>query len=227
MPYALDPPPQASLPVIGGEATFPVRRVYCCGLNYARHAREMGIDATQPPIFFLKPADNVINEGGRVPYPPATEDLQYEIELVVAIARGGRDISPANAPDHVFGYAAGIDLTRRDRQRDAQASRMPWEASKTFDAAAPVSAIRPVADTGHPAAGRIWLAVDGETRQESDIADMIWPVPQVIAHLSTLFTLAPGDLLFTGTPEGVGPVSRGQRITGGVDGVGELAVEIV
>ena len=225
--YAFAPPPQADLPVVGCDERFPVRRIYCCGLNYARHAKEMGIDARQPPIFFLKPADNVINDAGRIPYPPATQDLQYEIELVIAIGKGGRDITPAEAPGHVFGYAAGIDLTRRDQQRDAQARRMPWEASKTFDGAAPVSPIRPIAESGHPTAARIWLAVDGDVRQDSDIVDMIWGVPQIIEHLSSTFTLSPGDLIFTGTPEGVGPVSRGARLSGGVDGVGELSIEVI
>lgn len=225
--FVVDAPTRPCLPVAGSDALFPVRRVYCVGRNYAAHAREMGADEKEPPFFFMKPADAVVVSDGRVPYPPQTADMHHEIELVCAIGKGGRDIPPTAALDHVWGYGVGIDLTRRDLQAVAKEMRRPWDTGKVFDGSAPVSALRPASETGHLSDGRIWLAVDGNDRQDGDLADMIWPVPDIIAHLSGLFTLAPGDLIFTGTPEGVGPVEAGNRMTGGVDGVGEIEIEVI
>jgi fumarylpyruvate hydrolase len=226
--FVFDPPPQIAVPVSGGNASFPVRRIFCVGRNYAAHAREMGGDPTrEPPFFFTKPADALVIHGADTPYPPATEKLHHEMELVVAIGAGARDISPATALDHVFGYAAGIDLTRRDLQDDAKAARRPWDMSKGFDASAPIGDITPASIGGHPATGRISLSVNGVTRQDGDLADQIWPVPDIIAALSRLVTLAPGDLIFTGTPEGVGPLSRGDTVQGDIAGVGSVRTRII
>lgn len=220
--------PTPRVPVAGASESFPVHRVYCIGRNYADHVREMGGEPDRvPPVYFLKPADSVVPGGGEVHYPPRTSDLHYEIELVVAISKGGRDIDPTEALDHVFGYAVGIDLTRRDHQAAAKDSGAPWDTAKSFEEAAPLSAIRPAAEIGHPEKARIWLAVNGDIRQEASLGDMIWRVPEAIADLSTLYTLRPGDLLFTGTPAGVGPVVAGDEITGGVDGVGEIAIRLI
>lgn len=215
------------VPIEGSTDGFPVRRIYCVGQNYAAHARELGGDPErEPPFFFMKPADTVVPGGGAVPYPPRTADLHHEIELVVALGREGRDIAPAAALGHVYGYAAGIDLTRRDLQKAAKLARRPWSTAKGFDRAAPITAIRPAAAIGHPEAGRIWLRVNGELRQDGDIADMTWKIPEIIAELSTLFALRPGDLVFTGTPAGVGPLVPGDRAEGGIDGVAEIAIDI-
>ena len=220
--------PTPKLAVKGTADTFPVHRIYCIGRNYADHVREMGGEPERtPPVYFLKPPDSVVPGGGDVHYPPRTDDLHYEMELVVAIGSGGRDISPDAALDHVFGYAAGIDLTRRDHQAAAKDTGGPWDTAKSFEEAAPVSAIAPVAQSGHPESGRIWLAVNDATRQDADLADMIWSVRDAIADLSTLYTLAPGDLLFTGTPAGVGPIVVGDRVTGGIDGVGDIAITLI
>jgi fumarylpyruvate hydrolase len=220
--------PTPRIPVSGTEDTFPVHRIYCIGRNYADHVREMGGEPERtPPVYFLKPADSIVPGGGDVRYPPRTNDLHYEIELVVAIGQGGHDISPDEALDHVFGYAVGIDLTRRDHQAAAKDTGAPWDTAKSFEAAAPVSAIVPAASCGHPGRGRIWLAVDDAVRQDADLGDMIWNVRDAIADLSTLYTLAPGDLLFTGTPAGVGPIVVGDHVTGGVDGVGEIAITLI
>lgn len=224
--FVIAPPERPSLPVAGSSGRFPVRRVYCVGWNYSEHVREMKGDEREPPIFFMKAPDNVIVPGARVPYPPATENLHHEIELVAAIGIGGRDIPVDDAPGHVWGYAAGLDMTRRDLQWACKDKGAPWDIGKTFDRAAPVSEIHPASETGHPSRGRIWLNVDGEPRQSSDIANMVWPVAGIIAHLSAVFTLEPGDLIFTGTPEGVGPVTPGQRLEGGIEGIAEIAVEI-
>ena len=222
--FILPAGPRPSVAVTGTGARFPVHRIYCVGRNYAAHVKEMGGDPrSEPPIFFCKPADAVVAAGTEVPYPGRTANLHHEIELVVAIGKGGRDIPVADAPGHVFGYAVGNDLTRRDLQAEARKRGAPWDTAKGFDASAPISALRPVADVGHVRAGRIWLAVNGELRQEADIAGMIWTVPEVIAELSTYFMLSPGDLIFTGTPAGVGPLQPGDHVTGGVEGVGELA----
>ena len=222
--------PAAAIPTVavaGQEARFPVRRIFCVGRNYAEHAREMGYDPDrEPPFFFTKPADAIVPDGSEIPYPLATRDLHHEIELVVAIGAEGQEVPEAQALDLVYGYAVGIDLTRRDLQQQAKDKRRPWDASKGFDRAAPCAAIVPAAELGHPTGGAIWLKVNGETRQSGDIADMIWSVPEVIAFLSGLFRLMPGDLIFTGTPEGVGALQPGDRITGGVDGLGEIAITI-
>lgn len=220
--------PIPALPVAGTDATFPVRRIWCVGRNYAAHAREMGGDPDrQPPFFFSKPADAVVPGGGKVPYPPATANLHHEVELVAAIGRGGRDIAPSRALDHVFGYAVGIDFTRRDLQADAKANGRPWDMGKGFDASAPCGTVHPASRIGHPANGAIRLSVNGDKRQEGDLADMIWPVAETLAYLSSLVTVKAGDLLFTGTPSGVGPAVAGDRLTGHIEGVDDLAVEIV
>jgi fumarylpyruvate hydrolase len=226
--YVIPPPPVVSLPVEGGDDRFPVRRVYCVGRNYAAHAREMGHDPDrEPPFFFLKPADALVTDGADAPYPPASEDVHHEIELVVALGAGGRDIPAERALDLVFGYAVGLDLTRRDRQGEAKALGRPWEVGKAFDASAPCGTVAPAGRIGHPDTGAITLDVDGARRQAGDLAQMIWRVPEVIAHLSGLFALHPGDLVFTGTPAGVGPIHAGTQLTGRVEGVGEVMVRIV
>ncbi|GAA0577166.1 fumarylacetoacetate hydrolase family protein [Caenispirillum bisanense] len=227
MAFVVPAPAVPAVPVEGTDDLFPVRRIFCVGRNYAAHAREMGADPNaEPPFFFTKPADAVVPPGGAVPYPPATADLHHEVELVVALAKGGADIAAEAALDCVYGYAVGIDLTRRDLQAAAKKGGKPWDMAKGFDASAPVSAIRPVARCGHPSDGAITLAVDGVTRQSGDLSDMIWSVPAMIAYLSTLVILRPGDLIFTGTPEGVGAVARGQTMTASVEGVGELTVTL-
>ncbi|MBV8593951.1 MAG: fumarylacetoacetate hydrolase family protein [Caulobacteraceae bacterium] len=221
--FVFPPPVQASVPTLGG-AAFPVRRILCVGRNYAAHAREMGGDARDPPFFFAKPADAVAPPGTAVPYPPMTHDVHHEVELVAALEAGGSDIPPAEALALVYGYAVGVDLTRRDLQGRAKDNRQPWEAGKAFDASAPIGVIRPW--TSAPPQGRIRLAVNGETRQDGRVADMIWSVPEIVAEASRLWRLAPGDLIFTGTPEGVGPLARGDAVAASVDEVGELAFTI-
>jgi fumarylpyruvate hydrolase len=225
--FSLTPAATPSVPVAGSQERFPVHRIYCVGLNYADHVREMGGAAQrEPPIFFMKPADAVVANGATIPYPPRTADFHHEIELVVAIGRGGRDIPEQRSLEHVFGYGAGNDLTRRDLQHAAKQRGQPWDAAKGFDRSAPVAALRP-AGLGHVSRGRIWLSVNGQLRQESDLTQMIWGVPQIIAELSALFELAPGDLVFTGTPSGVGPLKPGDRLEGGVEGLEVLRNEIV
>ena len=222
------PPIAATVEVAGSTARFPVHRIYCVGRNYAAHAREMGSDPErEPPFFFMKPADAVVPNGAAVPYPPRTANLHHEIELVVAIGEGGQDIPVANALAHVFGYAVGNDLTRRDLQAAAREEGRPWDVAKGFDHSAPLSAIRRVADVGHPERGSIWLEVNGEARQRADLSEMIWDVPEIIAELSTLFELRPGDLIFTGTPAGVGPLQPGDSLVGGIDGLDTLRTTIV
>lgn len=212
----------------GSDRRFPVRRIWCVGRNYADHAREMGADPLrEPPFFFAKPGDAIVPGGGPVAYPPRTRKLQHEVELVVAIGRGGTDIAVASAPLHVFGYAVGIDLTRRDLQAAARDKGQPWEMGKAFDQSAPISALRAAALIGHPRRGSIRLAVAGVERQHGDLADMIWSVAEVVANLSTYVALAPGDLIFTGTPAGVGTLVVGDTVDCAIDGVGELAVTIV
>ena len=228
MDYVIPAPPVVALAVDGDERRFPVRRVFCVGRNYAAHAREMGHDPDrEPPFFFTKPADALVPHGATIPYPLATRELHHEVELVVALGKGGADISPAQAPDCIFGYAVCIDLTRRDLQAEAKKLARPWDVGKAFDQSAPCSAIVPAVRVSHPERGRILLAVNGITRQDGDLAQMIWSTPEVIAHLSRLFTLAPGDLIFTGTPAGVGPVERGDVLDGQIEGVGDLQVRVV
>ncbi|TPW07483.1 MAG: fumarylacetoacetate (FAA) hydrolase [Alphaproteobacteria bacterium] len=221
--FPLAPP---TVPIDGETRAFPVRRIYCVGRNYAAHAREMGADpAAEPPFFFMKPADAVVL-GNRVPYPPDTDNLHHEVELVIAIGRGGWDVAYEQALDLVYGYAVGVDLTKRDRQNDAKAKGQPWERAKSFEASAPISPIFPAERIGHPKSGAIALAVNGETRQSGDLADLILPVPAIIARISEVWTLAPGDLIFTGTPEGVSRITRGDHITAQVEGVARIDFEM-
>ncbi|MFN3646335.1 MAG: fumarylacetoacetate hydrolase family protein [Gemmobacter sp.] len=226
MPYVLDPPPVVALPVQGSDARFPVRRIFCVGRNYEEHAREMGADTREPPFFFTKPADALVTGNAAIPFPPATHDLHHEAELVVALGAGGSDIAPEDARALVWGYAPGNDLTRRDLQAAAKAARRPWDMGKAFDHSAPCGALVPVAACGHPARARITCTVDGKVTQDADIADMIWDVPHIIAHLSRLVRLAPGDLIFTGTPAGVGPVARGQTVRVEIAGLGAVETRI-
>ncbi|MEO1293531.1 MAG: fumarylacetoacetate hydrolase family protein [Pseudomonadota bacterium] len=225
--YAIAPPPRPSVAIEGSAERFPVRRIFCVGRNYAAHAREMGQDPDrEAPFFFTKPADAVVDSGSAVPYPPLTENLHHEIELVVAIGIGGARITEEAALGHVWGYAVGVDLTRRDLQLAAREKGRPWDWGKAFDFSAPCAPIRPAAAAAHPSSGRIWLTVDGESRQDADISELIWSVPEVISILSHSITLAPGDLIYTGTPAGVGPVRPGQRVEGGIDGIGVIAFTI-
>lgn len=217
-----------AIPVLKSLAVFPVRRIYCIGRNYADHAREMGGDPNrEPPFFFGKPNDAVVPGGGDISYPPATSNLHYEVELVVALSKGGRDIPLAEAKGCIFGYAVGIDLTRRDLQAKSKEKGQPWDTAKGFDQSAPISPITPVSVGGHSEAGAIWLSVNGVEKQRGDLAQMTWQVPEVIAHISRFVALAPGDLIFTGTPSGVGPLVRGDRVRCGIDGLGELEIVVV
>lgn len=214
-------------PIHGSGNLFPVRRIYCVGRNYAAHAREMGKNpARDPPFFFTKWADTLVPSGADIEYPLATGNFQYEVELVLAIGLAGRDIQPTQARRHIFGYAVGLDMTRRDLQLDAREHGRPWDAGKNFDASAPLGPIHPVAAVGPMAEKRIWLEIDGVTKQDSDLARMIWSAEEVICHLSQLYMLQPGDLVFTGTPEGVGPVVPGNRIVGRVAGLDPVAVTV-
>ncbi len=222
--YAIAPAPVTTVAVAGMDAVFPVARVFCVGRNYAEHSIEMGHDPDrEPPFFFMKPADAVV-PAGALPFPTRTEDLHHEIELVVALAEGGRDIPVERALDHVFGYAVGLDMTRRDLQAEAKKMGRPWEMAKGFDQSAPTSQIRAAEDVGHPSSGAVWLRINGEPRQEGDLDQQIWKVPETISFLSTLVALRPGDLIMTGTPKGVGRVEPGDRLDGHIDGVGELSV---
>lgn len=238
MDYLFSPPPVVALPVVGNGALFPVRRVYCVGRNYADHAREMGADTREPPFFFSKPADALVAVSGDIParvaYPPATCNLQHEVELVVALGpkvaelgQQGLNIPVERALEAVFGYAVGFDLTRRDHQQKAKEKAHPWDMGKGFDQSGPIGAIVPVSLAGHPASGSIWLEVNGERRQSGDLGQMSWKVGEIVANLSTLLRLAPGDLIFTGTPAGVSTVSVGDTLRGGVDGLGTLAITLV
>ena len=224
--YLVPPPPQPAVPVEGG-GLFPVRRIWCVGRNYAAHAREMGHDDREPPFFFAKPGDAVVPGGGEIVYPPDTADLHHEVELVLAIGLGGRDIHAETALQHVFGYAVGIDLTRRDRQAEAKAAGRPWDLAKGFDRSAPIGDIRPVAPEGHVRGGRILLSVDGQVRQQADVSDMTWSPAEIIAALSRSVELAPGDLVFTGTPEGVGPLGRGQAVVAHIEGLLPVLMRLV
>lgn len=219
---------QPTVQVAGRAEPFPVHRIYCVGRNYAAHVREMGSNPErEPPCFFSKPPDAVVPNGTPVPYPPRTSNLHHEIELVVAIGIGGRNIPQATALEHVFGYAVGNDLTRRDLQSAAKDAGLPWDVAKGFDHSAPITAIRPVAEAGHPSSGRIWLEVNGHPRQDANLAEMIWSVAEIVAELSTLYELQPGDLIYTGTPAGVGPVVAGDSLVGGIDGLETLRTTIV
>lgn len=232
MAHVFEPPARVAVPVAGSDQTFPVRRVYCVGRNYAAHAREMGFDPDRdPPFFFCKP-DNaiVVVPPGRtvdVAYPPQTSDYHHEIELVVAIGRAGRDIPLERAMDHVWGYAVGLDMTRRDLQLKLRDKGRPWELGKAFDQSAPIGPMVPKAAAGDVEHAAIWVQVDGTDRQRSNISHLIWSVAEVINHLSQYFELQPGDLIYTGTPEGVGAVKPGQTMRGGIDGLGEIHVRVV
>jgi len=223
--YAIKFRATPALPVAESNQAFPVGRIYCVGRNYAEHAREMGHDPErEPPFFFMKPADAIVQNGATLPYPQATKDLHHEIEMVVAIGRDGADIPVAKALDHVFGYGVGLDMTRRDLQGEAKKMGRPWEMGKAFDNSAPCTALKTAAMMGHPATGAIWLKVNGKIVQKGDLSEMIWNVPDTISYLSKLITLKAGDLIMSGTPAGVGPVKAGDRLEGHVDSIGDLTV---
>jgi fumarylpyruvate hydrolase len=223
----IQPAPIPTLPVAGTDQVFPIRRIYCVGRNYAEHAIEMGHDPNrEPPFFFQKNPDNIAVDG-RFPYPPKTSDVHHEIELVVALGKGGADIPAEKALDYVYGYAVGLDMTRRDLQGEAKKMGRPWEVGKAVEASAPCGPLVPATKIGHPAKGAIWLDVNGQRRQTGDLAQLIWNVPETIAYLSGLFTLAAGDLIMTGTPAGVNAVKKGDVMKGGVEGIGEIEVRVV
>lgn len=224
--HVIPPPPRAVVPVAGG-GSFPVRRIFCVGRNYAEHAREMGHDPDrEAPFFFAKPADALLTGGAEMPYPPMTQDVHHEMELVVALGAGGAEVAAADAPGLIWGYAAGLDMTRRDLQAEAKKQGRPWDMAKGFDHSAPIGELVPAAGVD-PGRGRIELRVNGEVRQRSDLSKLIWSVPETIAYLSRLVRLAPGDLIFTGTPEGVAAVRRGDVLEGVVEGVGEVRTRVV
>jgi fumarylpyruvate hydrolase len=224
--YAFDPPPQPAVPIDGEAALFPVRRILCVGRNYAAHRREMGGgDDPDPPFFFSKPGDALVLPGQDAPYPSVTENLHHEMELVVALGGGGADLAPDAALGLVFGYAAGVDLTRRDLQNAYRDKGRPWEAGKAFDASAPISPIKRWR-SGPPPRGRIALSVNGQVKQDALVSDMIWNVAAIIAEASRLWRLAPGDLIYTGTPEGVGPLAKGDAVSGEIENVGSLSFRI-
>jgi fumarylpyruvate hydrolase len=226
MSYAIPAPPVATVLVAGG-GNFPVHRIYCVGRNYAEHAREMGHDPDrEPPFFFMKPADAVVPSGSSIPYPSKTKDYQHEIELVVALGKGGRDVPVAKALDLVFGYAVGLDMTRRDLQGEAKKLGRPWDLGKGFDQSAPCAPISPVAKVGHIAKGAIWVKVNGKLRQQGDISQLIWNVAETISYLSGFVSLAAGDLIYSGTPAGVAAVVKGDRLEGHVDGLQDLVITI-
>ena len=228
MDYVIPAPAIVSLAVEGSSARFPVNRIYCVGRNYAEHAREMGHDPNkEPPFFFMKPSTAIVTDGGDFPYPSLSKDVHHEMEMVVAIGKGGSNISSAKALEHVYGYGVGLDMTRRDLQGEAKKMGRPWDTGKAFDYSAPCSALVPAAKIGHPSTGEIVLEVNGEVRQKSDLSQLIWNVPDTIAFLSTLFELQPGDLIYSGTPAGVAAVKKGDVMTGRVAGVGSISVKVV
>jgi len=232
MSFVFAPPAPAAVPIAGSQDAFPVRRVYCVGRNYAAHAREMGFDPDrEPPFFFCKPADAVVPVADghtlELPYPPETANLHYEIELVAAIGKGGANIAVGDALQHVWGYAVGLDMTRRDLQMKMREAGRPWELGKAFDQSAPIGPLHPAGAMRNIHQAAIWLQVNGADKQRSDIGKLIWSVAETIAYLSKYFRLEAGDLIYTGTPEGVGPVVRGDKMTGGVDGLGTLNVQMV
>ena len=233
MAFVFSPQLPAALPIAGSNALFPARRVYCVGRNYADHAREMGAlaqaEGREPPFFFMKPGDAVVSGFGElaIAYPPLTNNLHHEVELVVALGAGGAAVAVDRAKDLIFGYTVGLDLTRRDIQAKAKEKGHPWDMGKGFDQSAVAGVIQPVAQVGHPAGGRIWLTVNGQTRQDGDLAAMSWKVADIIANLSTMVQLEAGDLIYTGTPAGVGPLLRGDVLEAGVDGVVTLRARIV
>jgi fumarylpyruvate hydrolase len=224
--YVIPPPRQAVIAVAGTDKVFPVRRIWCVGRNYEEHIREMGHDVRDPPFFFAKPADAIVPDGSTVPYPPLTKDMHHEVELVVALKSGGRSIKLERALDCIFGYCVGIDLTRRDLQIASRDMKRPWEIGKAFDASAPCGSLQPAEKIGHPKKGRIRLSVNGEIRQDGDLAQLIWNVPEVIVKLSEMVELAGGDVIMTGTPSGVAATVAGDRIECEIEGVGKLNVTI-
>lgn len=230
MRFVLPPPVQASAPVVGHSERFPVHRIYCVGRNYAEHAKEMGFTGREAPFFFMKPADAVLcaDEGAALsmPYPSLTNNLHHEIELVVAIGKGGKHIPAAQAMEHIWGYAVGLDMTRRDLQNDMKKQGRPWCIGKAFEASAPISAITPAAQAGDVQHAEIWLQVNGQDRQRSNVSQLIWNIAETIEHLSNAWELQPGDLIMTGTPEGVGAVQTGDVLEGGISGLGTLRVNI-
>ncbi len=227
MSFIFDPAPQPAVSIVNSAAKFPVRRIFCVGRNYADHVREMGNDPkSEPPIFFSKPADAVVESGAVIPYPSNTANFHHEVELVIAIGRGGANIDAGAALAHVWGYGVGVDLTRRDRQAEAKKAGTPWDIAKGFDHSAPISALTPAAEAGDVLNARIWLTVNGETRQESNTGGMIWSVPEIIATLSRWWELKAGDLIFTGSPEGVSAIATGDVIACGVDGLAPLTFSI-
>jgi len=228
MKLAFSVKPMTHVPVAGSDLMVGVHRIYCVGRNYAAHAREMGGDPDrETPFFFCKPADAAVPGGGHIPFPPATANLHHEVELVAVLGKGGADIAETNALDCVFGYGVGLDMTRRDLQEVAKKAARPWDMAKGFDQSAPISAIRPVSEIGHPEDATISLSVNGTVRQNSRISHMIWSVAETISYLSRLVELAPGDLIFTGTPDGVQAVTRGDRLEAKIEGVGDLVVVYV
>lgn len=231
MQFVFPPHTPAAVPVVNRTELFPVHRIYCVGRNYVEHAKEMGGTGREAPFFFMKPADAVLVSPhgalGEMPYPPMTDDLHHEIELVVAIGKGGKNILAADAQQHVWGYAVGLDMTRRDLQGEAKKAGRPWSTGKGFDFSAPIAPIHPIAETGWITQGVIHLNVNGAPRQQSDLAKMIWNVAETIEHLSKYFTLQAGDLIFTGTPEGVAAVKSGDVLEGGIEGLGELRVKVI
>lgn len=224
--YVVKAPAQPAVAVAGAGGVFPIRRIFCVGRNYADHVKEMGGEKGAP-VFFTKPADAAVANGAVIAYALNTSNLHYEIELVLALGKGGVNIAEADALQHIYGYSVGCDLTRRDRQNEAKQAGAPWDVAKAFDQSAPLTPITPLAQSGHLGRARIWLAVNGQVRQDANIADMIWPPAEIIAHLSRSFALHPGDLIFTGTPAGVGALKPGDQVTGGVDGLPELRFSVV
>jgi fumarylpyruvate hydrolase len=223
--YAIDIGPVPSLPIAGSDSRFPVGRIYCVGRNYGDHAREMGHDPNrEPPFFFMKPANSIVQNNTTLGFPVGTREVHHEIELVVAIGKGGKNIPVEKALDHVWGYGVGLDMTRRDLQGEAKKMGRPWEMGKAFDESAPCTARRPATEIGHPEKGAIWVKVNGQIKQQGDLSQQIWNVQEQISHLSNLITLQPGDLIFTGTPAGVGPVNPGDKLEGHVDGVSDLVI---
>ena len=228
MSYVISPPEPTILPIRGNSAYFPVHRVYCVGRNYAAHAIEMGHDPDrEDPFFFQKNPDNLVINGGDFPYPDKSSDVHHEIEMVVALNKGGRNIQVEEALGHVWGYGVALDMTRRDLQGQCKKAGRPWEIGKAFDHSAPCSELVPASEIGHPDSGAVRLKVNGETRQEGDLNQLIWKVPEMISFLSGLFTLSPGDLILSGTPSGVGPVARGDVLEGHIEGVGDLRTTVV
>lgn len=230
MSHVFPPPPVVSVPVAGGAGSFPVRRIYCVGRNYEEHAKEMGFTGREPPFFFLKPADAIVvvnaGETGTIPYPSLTKNLHHEIELVVAIGTGGKNIKAADAKNHIYGYAVGLDMTRRDLQGEMKKQGRPWCIGKAFDQSAPIGPIMPAAQAGDVENAELFIQVNGQDRQRSNVSKLIWNIGETIEHLSAAWELQPGDLIFTGTPEGVAAVVSGDTMVAGVAGLGTLTVRV-